>query len=690
MKSLSSTDNTVPRDLSSLFDPKSIAIVGASDDPEKYGNWLAVRALAGRRPAYLVNSRHDRVLGQTSFPTLSALDAAVDLAVIAVPARAFDAAVDDALASGVRAIVGITSGLGETGEEGRQREIALTERVRAAGAILLGPNCLGVLDNTTGLDATVNTFPMGSVALLSQSGNVAIDLARRLDSYGLGVSRFASLGNQADLDASDLIDACIDHDGTTAIALYCEGIDDGRGFVRAATRAAEAGKPVVLLTVGRSAASVRGAASHTGSLVTSTAVMAAACSAGGVEFVASPREMADLLQGLVRTRTPRGRRVAVIADGGGHASLASDALDSNGLAVEQFSADLQQRIAQHLPFHASSSNPVDIAGAGEKDTTVFERIAEEVTADADTDAIVLTGYFGGFGEYSADLAAAEVRTASNLATLARNSDSTMLAHLMFSDSAAAGELRTGGIAVYRDAETTAWVLSRLAARSEVPSRRLGKVPAPGARIEVADYWSSRMALAAEGIQFMAAAQISTIDELRRAAAQMQYPLVLKALGDEHKSDRGGVALNLLDLVALESAFVDMSNRLSPPAYSVEQMADTNDAVELIVGVRHDASFGSVVMVGLGGTLTEVLSDTSCALGPVDRDTALTMVKKLRGAALFGGFRGKPSVDIAAAAELIVKVSTFAAAHPEISEIECNPVAVLPTGAVALDARIILA
>lgn len=689
MKLQSVAKTAMPRDLSSLFDPKSIAVVGASDNPAKYGNWLATRALAGKRPAYLVNSRQERVLGQPSFPNLSALDAAVDLAVIAVPAGAFYAAVDDALAAGVRAIVGITSGLGETGDDERQREIALTERVRAAGALLLGPNCLGVLDSTSGLDATVNSFPVGSVALLSQSGNVAIDVAQRLGGYGLGVSRFASLGNQADLDASDLIDACIDHDGTEAIALYCEGIDDGRRFVRAAARAAEAGKPVVLLTVGTSAAAVRGAASHTGSLVTSAAVMAAACEASGAEFVASPREMADLLQGMVRTRAPRGRRVAVIADGGGHASLTSDALDAAGMAVEQFSTDLQQRISKHLPFHAGSSNPVDIAGAADKDLAVFERVAEEITSDPDIDAVILSGYFGGFGEYSTQLAAAEVRTAKNLAALGRKTDSTMLAHLMFADSAAAEKLRSGGVAVYRDAETTAWVLGRLAARSEAPSARHCDVPAADKRIDDADYWSSREALIDAGVPFVEAAQVSTIDELRGAAAAMGYPAVLKALGDEHKSDRGGVALNLQNWVELEAAFVDMSNRLDPPAYSVEQMAEMGDAVELIVGVRHDVSFGSVVVVGLGGTFTEVLSDTSCALGPVDRETALMMVKKLRGAVILGGFRGKPPVDVTAAADLIVKLSAFAAAHPEISEIECNPVAVLPTGAVALDARIIL-
>lgn len=678
------------RDLTALFNPSSIAIVGASNDPGKYGNWLGIRALAGQRPAYLVNSRSTHVLGEAAYSSVVAVGAPVDLAIIAVPAFAFEAAVDDALAAGVQAIVGITASLGESGPEGRRLQETLAERVRAAGAVLLGPNCLGVLDHTTGLDATVNDFVPGSIALLSQSGNVALDLAQQLGAYGLGISRFASLGNQADLDTADLIEACVEHEGTSAIAVYSEGINDGRRFAAAAARAEAAGKPVVLLAAGRSQASARGAASHTGSMVTSHTVIQAACDAVGAEFVSSPREAAALLQALVKeSTTPRGSRIAVFADGGGHASLASDALEEAGLRVEPFEADTHERIMTLLPDSGGTVNPIDTAGAGERDPSVFVRITEALINSSDVEATLLTGYLGGYGEYSADLAASEIAAAQDLAALVRRGGHRVIAQLMFDNSPAAQALRQGGIPVYRHVEEAAWVLRRLVDRGARVAPGVPVLPASDTPIEHGDYWSSRLTLAKVGVPFVRAARVVTEDELCDQARALTYPLVLKALGDEHKSDRGGVILSIRSEQELRSAWGDLQERLAPPAVSMEEMADLSDAVELIIGVRQDRAFGPVVLVGAGGVLTELLHDTQCALGPLSADDALAMLDRLRAAPLLKGYRGKPSVNVAAAADLIAELSQFAAAHPEIAEIECNPVAVTPHEAIALDARIIL-
>jgi len=680
----------VTRDLTPLFDPSSVAIVGASDDPGKYGNWLAVRALRGRRPVHLVNRSRPTVLGRPAVPSIAGLDLAVDLAVIAVPAAAFEAAVDDALEAGVKAIVGITAGLGETGGEGRRRQEALAARVQAAGACLLGPNCLGVLDHTSKLDLTVNDFPVGDIAVLSQSGNIAIDLAAQMTTHGLGVSRFASIGNQADLDVADLIESCVEHDGTRAIALYCEGFRDGRRFVSAALRAHQAGKPVVLLTVGRGTASARGAASHTGSLVSSDVVVQAACEAAGAENVSSPSQLADLLQAMVRTRPPTGKRVAVFSDGGGHASLASDCLEAVGMRVEEFPEALRKAVATELPPNATVANPIDVAGAGEQDITCFTRVAGHLVASRDIDAVVMTGYFGGFRDYSDELAVGEVQAARDIARAVAERGATYVSHTMFPQSPAAQALREGGIAVYRNVETAAWALSRL---GQWAAREPHGVPQPhpaANAVTQAGYWSARMLLADAGVPFVAAAEVATREELRIAATALGFPLVLKALGDEHKSDRGGVVLGIRDQEHLERAWNDLQDRLAPPTVSVEQMADLTDGVELIVGVRQDPSFGPIVLVGIGGVYTELLRDTRCALGPLDPESARALLLSLKGAALLTGYRGKPAVDIDAAARLVSTVSHFAAAHTEISEVECNPVAVTPRGVTALDARIILA
>ena len=679
------------RDLSELFSPSSIAIIGASNDPAKYGNWLAVRALRDQaiRPAVLVNKTRSTILDHPAVPSLTVLDDAVDLAVVAVPAAGFEEAVDDAIAAHVKAIVAITAGLGESGGEALARQNALVQRLRDAGISMLGPNCLGVLDNTSGLDATVNEFRAGSVSIISQSGNVAIDLAEHLGEQGLGVARFASLGNCADLDVADLVDSCVDHDGTAAIAVYCEGFKDGRKFARAAARAADAGKPVVLLSVGRGAASTRGAASHTGSMVTSNVVLEAVCEATGTELVSSPFEMANLLQALVRTRPPVGTRVAVLADGGGHASLASDSIESDGLRVEEFSLDLSTQLAAELPPTAAVSNPIDLAGGGEQDITCFARVAQQLIDSPETDAVLMTGYFGGYADYDPAMLPGEIQAGHDIGALVAASGASFIAQTMFADSAPAQALRESGIAVYRNVEHASWALSRLAARARAASHPLPELPEPAAELTETGYWPARRALSGAGIPFEPAAEVTTIDELTTAVAGLGFPLVLKALGDEHKSDNGGVILNISDHAALLDAWNDVQTRLAPPVCSVEEMADLTRAVELIIGVRRDRTFGPIVLVGIGGVYTELLKDTRCALGPVTAAQARTLLLSLRGSALLTGFRGKPAVDIDAAAQLVATLSSYAAAHPEIGEIECNPVAVTPTTAIALDARIIL-
>ena len=679
------------RDLSALFNPSSIAIVGASNDPAKYGNWLAVRALRDqkKRAAYLINKTRPTILGHPAAPSLVGLDRPVDLAVVAVPAAGFYDAIEDAIAAEVKAVVAITAGLGETGADALARQDELVARLRAAGIPMLGPNCLGVLDNTTGLDATVNDFKPGSVSIISQSGNVAIDLAEHLAEVGLGVARFASLGNCADLDVADLIDSCVDHEGTAAIAVYCEGFKNGRKFARAAARAAEAGKPVVLLSVGRGAASTRGAASHTGSLVTSGVVLEAVCDATGTELVNSPMEMANLLQALVRTTPPAGTRVAVLADGGGHASLASDSLEAAGLQVEQFTTELSTAVAAELPPNAGVSNPIDVAGGGEQDITCFSRVTRRLIQSLETDAVLMTGYFGGYGEYDPAIVPGEIQAGHDIGALVAEGGASFIAQTMFVDSKPAQALRDGGIAVYRNVEHASWALSRLTRRAQATSQPLPVLPEPTDPLTETGYWTARRALAEAGIPFVPAADVSTLDELEAAAAGLHYPLVLKALGDEHKSDNGGVILNITDHDALISAWNDVQSRLAPPVCSIEEMAELTDAVELIIGVRRDPTFGPIVLVGIGGVYTELLKDTRCALGPVTPDQARTLLLSLRGSELLSGFRGKPAVNIDAAADLVATLSTYAAAHPEIGEIECNPIAATPAGAVALDARIIL-
>ncbi|QHA08085.1 CoA-binding protein [Streptomyces broussonetiae] len=679
------------RDLSALFDPASVAVIGASNDQTKYGNWIAVQALRGdrRRPVHLVNRRGEPVLGRPVHRRAVDAPGGVDLAVIAVPAAGFADAVDDALAAGARAIVGITAGFAELGEEGRQRESALAARIRQAGAVLLGPNCLGVLDTTSGLRLASNDMPAGPVGFISQSGNMALELGRHLERDGLGFSRFASLGNQADLTAADLIHGYTAHDGTELIALYCEDFGDGRAFARAAADAVGAGKPVVLLTVGAGQASMRGARSHTGALTSDLAVIDAACRAAGVDRVASVAELAHLLGALHRNRRGGGRRVAVIADGGGHASLASDLAEAHGLVVPEFGASLTSALAAELPPSAGTTNPVDLAGAGEQDITSFGRVLDLALSADEVDAVLVTGYFGGYGGYGEALANAERATARVMAEHVRAHGKPVAVHTMYAERPAATELKDQGVCVFGAVEHAAGVLGRIAERSERPAPRVPALPNPAAPATADDYWTARELLRNVGLPFPAARLVHTEDEAATAAREIGGPVVLKAMGLLHKSDAGGVALGLADETGVRAAHADMTRRLAPPGYCVEAMADTTDGVELIVGVRRDPRFGPVALVGLGGVFTEVLRDVRLALAPVTAAEAESLLARLTAAPLLHGTRGRPAVDVAAAARAVEAITAVAAAHPEIDELEVNPLLVTPEGCLGLDARLVL-
>ena len=327
------------------------------------------------------------MLGRSSFRSLQEVPEPPELVVLAVPAATFEETTDAALEVGTRAIVAIAAGLGETGEGGRARERAVVERVRAAGAMLLGPNCTGVYDAEGDLELSSSDFVPGPIGLVSQSGNLAIEVGLLAAEAGLGVSRFVSLGNQADLEAAELVRALTVHDATRLIGVYCEDFRDGRDFARVAQAAAEAGKPVVLLAGGVSGAGVRAARSHTGALVSDSLAVDAACRAAGIVRVATPRELIDTAAMLLAGSPPRGRRLAIVADGGGSAVVAADLASRFGLELPRLSSAVSARLAAEMPAAATTTNPVDFAGAGEQDLRSYERIPRILLETGEVDAV---------------------------------------------------------------------------------------------------------------------------------------------------------------------------------------------------------------------------------------------------------------------------------------------------------------
>lgn len=680
------------RDLRTLFDPRSVAILGASAVPGKWGFWLARGAVRGegRRSVYLVNRGGGEIFGRKAYTALDELPEAPELVVVTVPAAGVEEAVEAALAASAKGIVVISAGLGEMGGEGAARERAVVERVRAAGAVLVGPNCLGVYDAGAELELCSEDLEPGSIGLISQSGNLALEIGIIGAELGLGFSRFVSLGNQADVRAAELIRSYAAHEPTRLIAVYCEDFEDGREFARAGKAAVDGGTPIVLLAGGATAASARAARSHTGALASDLAAVKAACVAAGIELVSSPTELVNVAMALLAGRRPAGRRIALAADGGGHTVVASDLVEAGGLELPALTGPTRKRLAAALPPTATLANPVDFAGGGEQDISSFARVSRALLESGEVDTVLLTGYFGGYSQYSDDFREREIEAAHGMARAAEETGVPLLVHTMYWRGAAAETLRTNRVPVYREVEAAVGVVARLAHAPRAALLGVPALPEPATRLEGEQgYFAARGLLAGAGIRFVEAREAGGPEEALAAAAELGYPVVLKALGRLHKSEAGGVVVGLAAPAELAQALTRMERDLAPTSYSVERAAPVSEGVELIVGAKRDPRFGPVLLVGAGGLFAEILADVAVALAPATEEAAEALLHSLRAAPLLDGARGRVPVDLPAAARAAASLSRLAAEHPEIAEVEVNPLLVTPEDALGLDARIVL-
>ena len=392
-------------DLSVFSDPRSVAVVGASADPAKWGYWLARGALRGRerRVVHLVNAKGAVIEGVPSVTSLAELDPAPELVVLCAPAASVPAVVEQALSVGVKGFLGITAGLDDTpGEPDLERRLA--DRIREAGARLVGPNCLGLYDAANQLELAWGTFTPGSLAIVSQSGQLGLELAGLAAHAGLGVSRFVSVGNQVDVTAAELLDDLVDHAETRAVVLYLESFRDGRGLVETMGRLREAGKPVVVLTVGASEASRAAARSHTGALTAATDVVSAACRAAGAVLVETPAQAIDLAHLLVGGPLPTGRRVAVVSDSGGQGAIGADTMARHGLQVPRLT-DAHPAAPGGTPARCRRGRqprgPRGSGGAGPLDATPASWTRSPAAARSTRSC--MSGYFGCYGADTPEL-----------------------------------------------------------------------------------------------------------------------------------------------------------------------------------------------------------------------------------------------------------------------------------------------
>ncbi|HEV8674213.1 MAG TPA: acetate--CoA ligase family protein [Methylomirabilota bacterium] len=681
-------------DLTPLFAPRRVAVLGVSRSPDKLGHRLLKNLLdwqfAG--DVFPVNPSGEAILGLKTVPRVRDLPDDVDLALVSLPAAAVVDAVRDLGHLGCRAAVVLTSGFGESGGAGPALQAELAAIARATGMRIVGPNCMGVVNVPGRLNGSYFwdvPRAAGGISFLSQSGAYGGLFFREVRSRGLGVARFLSIGNQADLGFAECLAWLAADPATRVVGLFVEGVrGDGRRFVEAAQQAAGR-KPVVAFKVGRGGAGRRAAGSHTGSLAGEYATYQAAFAAAGVVLTEETEAFFDALVALDAQgeRRPAGAAIAILTVSGGPAVAAADAAEAAGLLVPPLPDGLRHRLRAHLPSFGADGNPVDMTP--QMDGPAFApavRLVLEAPEIAGAVAIDVGLDQPAFGE-----ALATAQAVTGKPVVACTADTPAVDH----------RLRAAGIPIFPTPERAVRAYRALWAAAAggrghgmVGPRPAPPLPAPlaaalGRTAGPLPYGVSRAILEHYGVTFPAEGTVASVEEALSVAGQIGYPVVVKTAAPHvvHRTDVGGVVLGIGDEAALRAGVAAIGRRLGPGPLLIQR--EVAGGIELLVGGRRDAVFGPVVAVGLGGVLTEALDEVTLRLAPFTPVAAMAMLREGRTARLLQCVRGGPPVDEERLAALVAAIGDLLVAHPEIVELDVNPLIVHGDQAVAVDALIIV-
>jgi acetyltransferase len=707
------------RNLDKLFGPRSVALIGATPRPGAVG---AVVARNLRRTAFggelmLVNPHHSTVDGLTVYPNITSLPQAPDLAVIVTPPETVPHLIGELGERGTRAAVVITAGFGELGERGQSLQRAILDAAKPHLLRLVGPNCLGIMVPRLGLDATFSHLPAaaGDIAFLSQSGAMITAMLDWAVPRGIGFSHVVSLGDMADVDFGDMLDYLAADPHTRAILLYVEGITHGRKFMSAA-RAASRIKPVLVLKAGRSNAGARAATSHTGALAGADAVYDAAFRRAGMLRVATMAELFDATETLALTHEQIGERLAILTNGGGAGVLATDALVAAGGQLAALSEATVADLNRLLPATWSHGNPVDIIGDASG-----KRYGDALTAliaDPEVDAILVLNCPTALAQAKdAARAVIDVIAAAepgalrgrNVVTVWLGEHSARVARQLFANARIAtyetpDSAVTGFLYRVHHRRNQELLMETPPARFdtfEPDSVTAQRVIATALAAEKSwlDPEETSAILAAYGVAIAANYTAGDPDQAASVAAKVGFPVALKIHSPDitHKSDVGGVVLNLgnPDRVRREAeGMIERVKAAHPEArldgFLVQPMVRRPGAVELLVGLVEDATFGPLVAFGQGGTAVEIVRDTSLELPPLNALLARRLMARTRVWQLLQGYRGKPPANIEAIVEVLIRFGQLAADQAEIRELDINPLLADAAGVIALDARIRIA
>ena len=714
------------RNFDRLLRPASVALIGASERPGSVGAVVArnLRRAGFKGELLLVNPRQQAIDGMPVYRDIASLPRSPDLAVIATPPDTIPGLIAELGARGTRAAVVITAGFGELGERGRALQGAALDAARPHLLRLVGPNCIGIMVPGIGLDASFSHLapPAGEIAFVSQSGAIITAMLDWAAPRGIGFSHVVSLGDMADVDFGDMLDYLAADRNTRAVLLYVEGVTHGRKFMSAA-RAAARLKPVLVLKAGRSSAGARAASSHTGMLAGSDRVYDAAFRRAGILRVETMEELFDAAQTLALTGAQEGDRLAILTNGGGAGVLASDALEAGvglqprgqarGGRLAAFSADTLARLDQVLPRTWSHGNPVDIIGdaAGAR----YAGALEALLGDDGVDAILVFNCPTALA-MPEDAARAVIDTIAAIPQAKRHGRNIFTAWLGEQSAGPARKLfNAARIATYNTPdEAVTGFLHRvryqrnqallLESPSARPDQSVPDTAGAGGAIRAAlaagrawlDAEEVEAVLGAYRIALPAARHAANPQEAAAAAQAIGFPVALKIRSPDitHKTDVGGVALDLGDAAAVRDAAAALAQRVKkarPEArldgFLVQQMVRRPGAVELLAGLVEDAVFGPVVLFGQGGTAVEVIDDSAIALPPLNALLARAQMSQTRVWRLLQPYRGRPAAAIDAIGDVLIALGQLAAAHPEIRELDINPLLADAAGVIALDARI---
>ena len=691
-----------------LLAPGSIAVIGAGRRRGSIGHEIFRNLLryGFEGPVYPVNPATNHIAGVRAFDSVLAVPDAVDLAIVTVPSDAVRAVVEQCAQKHVHGLVIISAGFAEIGRSGKEQEREMVAFARRYGMRIIGPNCLGIANTAPGIRMHATFAPYeplpGRVAFLSQSGGLGIELMARAGQLGLGISSFVSVGNKADVSGNDLLQHWDEDPETDVILLYLESFGNPRKFSRLARRVARH-KPIVAVKSGRTMSGTRAASSHTAAMAAPDVAVDALFRQAGVIRVDTLEQLFDTAQVLAHQPLPGGRRVAIIGNAGGPGILAADACEAAGLEVPELSPTAQEVLRSFVAEGAAVRNPVDLVAAASPEQ--FGRAMESILADDAIDAALVI-FVPPLVTRSDDVARALAD-----AVAAGRGDKPVVA--CFLSLGTAPEAFRGGdgrrpIPTFPFPESAAQALGRAADLADWRRRPEGEVPdLGGIDVEAAralveqrlagagpdGLWlSSDDAVSictAFGIAVATTRRVSSAEEAAGAAADLGFPVALKAASADliHKTDVGGVSLDLCSVEEVSGAFEAMASTLGDTMGGAILQPMVPSGVETIVGVVHDSLFGSLVMFGLGGTTAELLGDRSLRILPLTDTDAHDLVRSLRGSPLLFGYRGAPHAAVGALEDLLLRVGRMADELPEVAEMDANPVIVSETGAVAVDLKV---